>query len=121
MSSRILSTTAFAGLLVISSAWAWAADQERARDQIQEGEPIFGSRLMTPQERAEYRSKMQTAKSAEERQKIRKEHHAQMVQRAKERGVTLPDEPPKKGMGGMKPGGGMGSGPGKEPGGGLNR
>ena len=39
----------------------------------------------------------------------RKEHHEQMQERAKARGVTLPAEPPASG-GGMGPGGGMGSG-----------
>jgi hypothetical protein len=67
---------------------------------------------MTPQERSEYRGRMRAAKTQEEREHIRKEHHEQMKARAKEKGVTLPDEPPARGMGGgMGPGGG-GMGPG---------
>jgi Spy/CpxP family protein refolding chaperone len=55
---------------------------------------------MTPQERAEHRDKMRSLKTAEERQKFREEHHKQMEQRAKERGVTLPDAPRGPGLGG---------------------
>lgn len=75
--------------------------------------PIYGSQLMTNQERIEHRNKMQTAKSAEEREQVRLQHHEQMQLRAKEQGVTLPDTPPAQGGGqgrGMGPGGGMGSG-----------
>lgn len=64
--------------------------QARARDRI------YGSQLMTEEEREHYRQRMRAATSEEERQKIRSEHHAQMVERARERGVTLPDEPPQR-------------------------
>jgi hypothetical protein len=85
-----------------------AQDKPQARQQAQR---IYGSQLMTAEERTEYRQKMRAAKSPEEREKIRLEHHARMQQRAKEKGVTLPDEPPAKGPGrGMGPGGGMGPG-----------
>jgi len=76
---------------------------------------VYGSQLMTQQERMEHRTKMQSMKTMEERERYRLEHHKKMQQRAKERGVTLPDEPlmRKKGMGdgrgmGGGPGGGMG-------------
>lgn len=91
---------------------AAAADQERSQQraaaETQEQEQIYGSQLMTEQERAEYRTKMRAAKTVEEREQIRKEHHERMKARAAERGMTLPDEPPP--MGGMGPG--MGPGPG---------
>lgn len=81
-------------------------------------EPIYGSQLMTRQERMEHRTKMNAAKSVQERDQVRLEHHEQMKLRAKERGVSLPDAPPAQGMGmgpgrgigGMGPGGGMGGG-----------
>ena len=81
-------------------------------------EPIYGSQLMTRQERMEHRTKMNAAKSVQERDQVRLEHHEQMKLRAKERGVSLPDAPPTqgmgmgpgRGMGGMGPGGGMGGG-----------
>ncbi|UEM19138.1 hypothetical protein JL100_018815 [Skermanella mucosa] len=75
--------------------------------------PIYGSQMMTQQERADHRNRMHQAKSAAEREQLRQEHHRQMQARAKERGVTLPDEPPPMpGHGGMGMGQGMGMGPG---------
>ena len=83
----------------------WAADA-----------PIYGSQLMTNQERIEHRNKLRNAKTAEEREQVRLQHHEQMQLRAKEQGVTLPDAPPAAGggqgrlmgqgagMGGMGPG-----------------
>lgn len=68
-------------------------------------EHVFGSQLMTSEERSEYHAKMRSAKTADERDLIRKLHHQSMQERAKAQSVTLPDEPPARG-GGM----GMGSG-----------
>src|SRR5574343_705722 len=71
--------------------------------------PIYGSQLMSNQERVEHRNKMRSAKTAEEREQVRLQHHEQMQLRAKEQGVTLPDTPPARGGGmgrGMGPGGG---------------
>ena len=111
-----------AGIVVTGTAApAVAEDAERAQDQSREemqmrDRDIYGSQLMTPQERNEFRERMRAAKSAEERERIRREHHEQMQARAKQRGITLPDEPPARpgGMapGGMGPGGGGGMGPG---------
>ncbi len=85
----------------------------------QKDEPIYGSQMMTEQERMEYRNQMMNAKSDQEREQIRMEHHTQMQARAKERGVTLPENPP---MGkGMGPGKGMGSGMGTGSGMGMKK
>lgn len=65
--------------------------------------------MMTAEERNEYRERMRAAKTEQEREQIRNEHHQQMQARAKERGVTLPPEPPVRGSRGP-PGGGMGPG-----------
>jgi hypothetical protein len=59
---------------------------------------------------------MRTAKTAEEREQIRKEHHERMKARAAERGVTLTEEPPAGGRnmdpcGGQMEPGGAGMGP----------
>lgn len=59
-----------------------------------EEEPIYGSQLMTQQERQEHQAKMRAAQSEEEREQIREEHHEQMKIRAEEKGVDFPDEPP---------------------------
>lgn len=87
------------------------------RVQTQTQEQIYGSQLMTQQERNEYRNRMGAATSQEERERVRAEHHTRMQERAKQRGVTLPDQPPQRGMGGgMGPGmGGMGPGGGMGP------
>jgi hypothetical protein len=77
----------------------------------QDTTPIYGSQLMTRQERIEHRNQMRTLKTQEERNAYRTEHHRKMQERAKEKGVTLPDTPPAAGGGmGPGPGGGRGSG-----------
>ena len=92
---------------------------EQAQKQAKQQEQVYGSQLMTQEERGAYRAKMRAAKTQEEREKVRAEHHEQMKARAKERGVTLPDAPPAMG-GGMGPGGGMSpEGGGMGPGGGM--
>ena len=60
-------------------------------------ETIFGSQLMTEQERTVHRARMWAAQSDEARNAIRAEHHEQMRARAQERGVTLPEAPPARG------------------------
>jgi hypothetical protein len=100
-----------------------AADQDQTRtqdkfltqDQINKmpDQDIYGSQLMTQQERDAHRNKMRAAKTYEEQQRIRNEHHKQMQVRAKERGVTLPDAPPANRGPGMGPGPGGGGGGGK--------
>ncbi|MBS0393162.1 MAG: hypothetical protein JSR54_00980 [Proteobacteria bacterium] len=54
----------------------------------------YGWQLMTADERAAYRAKMRSLQTDAEREAFRAEHHKQMVARAKERGVTLPEDPP---------------------------
>lgn len=83
--------------------------KERVQKQHAKEERVYGSQLMTREERREHREKMRSAKTAEEREQIRKEHHDKMKERAKERGVKLPDEPPAAGQG-AGPGPGMGGG-----------
>ncbi len=109
MMKRPLMVSALATILSLSGGFALAADQEPAKEkaQTQKQEQIYGSQLMTRQERAEHRAKMRAAKTAEEREQVRKEQHEAMKERAKARGVTLPDEPPARG-GGMGSGGGRG-------------
>ena len=54
-----------------------AKDQTQARDQIRD-QDIYGSQLMTAQERDAHRNKMRAAKTEQERERIRAEHHEQM-------------------------------------------
>lgn len=90
-----------------------------AQDRIQDRD-IYGSQMMTQQERDQYRDRMRSAKTAEERERTRAEHHERMKERAQARGITLPDEPP-AGRGPASAGGGMGQGGGMGPGGGGGR
>jgi hypothetical protein len=117
MKRTLIYTAVVAALLPVMVSVANAADKDQTRDQDRRQtqdktqDQVYGSQLMTQQERSEYGARMRAAKTAEEREQIRKEHHEQMKARAKEKGVTLPDEPPARGMGGgMGSGGGMGGG-----------
>jgi hypothetical protein len=126
MLKRMLKLYAVVGALALPFGIASAADQTRTQDNLQtrerlttqDSDQIYGSQLMTKQERIQYRSRLRTAKTAQEREQIRMEHHEQMQARARERGLTLPDMPPAVG-GGMGPGGGGGMAPGGGMGGGM--
>lgn len=109
MFKKTLLISAMASSLLFAIPAAFAADPP-AQDQ----QEVYGSQLMTPQERTEYQAKMRAAKTNEEREQIRAQHHEEMQVRAKQQGMTLPDEPPARGMGG-----GMGPGGGMKPGGGM--
>jgi hypothetical protein len=109
-------TLRFAAALVLAVAAAplaaHAKDPEKTKPAEQE--PVCGRDLMTADEMAEHRAKMWSAKTPAERDAYRAEHHAQMVKRAQERGVTL--DPAGCPGGGMGPGRGQG-GPGWHRGG----
>lgn len=101
---RSLIIRAVAG--VLSVGLTFAAHAQPAADGNDDGR-IYGWQLMTEQERAEQRSRMRNADSPEARERLRREHHERMRQRAKERGVSLPEEPPdRRGKGQRKSGGG---------------
>lgn len=97
--------------LVVAANTSPSKDMSMSQDQ----EQIYGSQLMTNDERMEYQTKMRTAKTAEEGEQFRSEHHKAMQKRAKDRGITLPDDPQARGDGrGMGTGSYMG-----RPGGGT--
>jgi hypothetical protein len=64
----------------------------------------MGRQLMTEEEWKEHQAKMR-GMTAEERTRYREEWHKKMMERAKEKGVTIPDTP------GPGPGGPKGPGP----------
>ena len=107
MLRRTMELSALLAALLVASGGALAADAAQ--------EPIFGSQLMTEQERTVHRARMWAAQSDEARNAIRAEHHEQMRARAQERGVSLPEVPPARGAG-MGQGRGMGQGPALGPG-----
>lgn len=110
-----------AAIFLATATAGYAADQTqvetRTRDQMRQQsetqvqtrdrERIYGSQMMTPEERTEYRAKMRSMKTQQERDAFRREHHQRMLERAKERGMDMPAMPPDHG-GGMGPGGGGG-------------
>ncbi len=110
MNRQTMMAAAIAAAMTTMTVSLFAAEQPAA--PAAKSEPIYGYRMMNDQERNDYRERMRNAASAEDRQKIRDEHHELMQGRAKERGVTLP---PREGMGprgeGRGPGAGMGPGP----------
>lgn len=103
---QLLGISVLTAVLFVSGVTVYAAESEM----------IYGSQLMTVQERIEHRERLLNAKTNEEREQIRKEHHARMEVRAKAQRVKLPDMPPSSGgmmksdgdMGGRMGGGGGG-------------
>ena len=75
-----------------------AQSQTQAQTQTQAATRIGpgntpGWSLMTPQERAEHRSKMMGFTNYEDCASYLAKHHAMMLERARNQGVTLPAEP----------------------------
>ena len=122
---RTISVTVLAALLALppffpltgAQAQGQSQWEQQAEDQFRLGRGM-GRHLMTEQEWREHWQKMQTM-TPEERQKYREEWHKKMVERARERGITMPETPGPYGPGG--PGRGMGPGGGTGPGGGQQR
>ena len=83
---------------------ATASNYTYARDTV------YGWQLMTQQEREEHRAKMRSLKTEQEREAYRIEHHKRMQERAKQKGITLPDDPQPMGKGMRGPAGGGGQG-----------
>lgn len=108
----------------VTAVYAQDQDQDRLRDRDQtmdqmrdqmrdrDGQPIAGYNLMTEQERAQFRERMRSLNTRQERQAYRQEHHQQMVERARARGMELEDLPPTAAgqPGGNGKGKGMGGG-----------
>jgi TolA-binding protein len=90
--------------------------QQETANQVQtkSQDRIYGSELMTQQERNDYQNQMRQLNTEQERAKFRAQHHEQMKQRAKAQGKTLPDHVP------ANPGG-QGKGAGQGPGMGMGQ
>lgn len=97
MRTPSLAMAALAATLALATLTAptvvLAQDQQRSHDQ----DRIYGSQLMTQQERLEYRNRLQAAKTAAERKQIQAQHREEIRARAQARGITLPDEPSARG------------------------
>lgn len=109
MNRLLLTTLSVAILGGVAAGTALASEANRASASGQVGEQdLYGAPLMTDEERAAHRARMQSAKTAEERERLLIEHEAAMQARAKERGISLPDGS----AGTSGPAGSSGSGPG---------
>jgi len=95
-------------LAAMTAGPALAQDQTRDQTQDRTQDQIYGSQLMTPAERDEYRARFRNLRTEEERNAFRLQHHEQMQERARLKGIQLPDQPPVRRMG---PGPGPGAGP----------
>jgi 1,2-phenylacetyl-CoA epoxidase catalytic subunit len=121
MKRTFIYSTAIVALFSTAAPVASATDKTRDQGRLQAQDRVYGSQLMTQQERNEYDALMNAARTGKERDQIRQAHQEQMKERAKQRGVTLPDETPASGKTqDMGSGGGMG-GPGSGVGPGSRR
>jgi|GEM_PF-7022158 len=53
------------------------------------GGKIYGQRLMTEQERSEFRAQLQNAKTSQEREQLLSAHRTEMQQRARQQGIAV--------------------------------
>jgi len=90
-------------------------DQTQDQTQLRTQDPIYGSQLMTPAERDAYRAQMRSLNTEEGRNTLRLQHHEQMKERARLKGVELPDQPPMQQRMSPAAGPGPGAGPGAGP------
>jgi len=94
--TRQLNTIALAAAFSLSfAALAPVATTAIAQQNTQQ---MYGSQLMTQQERLEHRQRLQNAKTEQDRAQIRAEHRKRMQDRAKQKGVALPDDAPTEDM-----------------------
>ena len=84
MMKRTLIMSTLAATLFLSTGLAVAAEPQQ----------VYAGQLMTQQEMFEFRERMHNARTPQERQQIRNEHHQQMQARAQAQGFSLPDIPP---------------------------
>jgi len=78
-------------LAMWSGAGAQAAEAEKSAAIPVKREIIPGSELMTSQERERYRQRIRAAKTPQEEEKVRTDHVRQMQERARLRGLRLPE------------------------------
>jgi hypothetical protein len=93
MNARALLAAAVAAAMMTMTVSLFAAETPApVAKPAAKSEPIYGYNMMTDAERNEFRGKMRNAKSEQERQSLRDDHRKAMETRARERGVTLPEQ-----------------------------
>ena len=80
---------ALVGIMSLSTGFAVADDNMKSTGsndssmQMQSQDQVYGSQLMTEEERTEYRSKLRSAQTAKEREDSRIEHQQKIQDRAR--------------------------------------
>ena len=93
-------TAIITGVLVLVTAGAHAQTVPEPDPVTAATSPqplLHGWRLVSDDERGHYRATMRGLETPEERDRLRRAIHEAMKIRARERGLTLPDEPPARG------------------------
>jgi mono/diheme cytochrome c family protein len=78
----------------VNAAQRSASPPEPSAQRSSERELIPGAYLMTPEEREQYRSRIERAPDVQEKARIRAEHFKAMDERARSLGLALRDAPP---------------------------
>ncbi len=121
MAKKILWVTISSSLLFIVISLSFGNELTPNGQGVQALTPIYGSELMTTQERIEHRQRVHDAKTREERHQIQAEHQRLMQERAKKRNIELKDIPsinsrkPRGKIKGTKTGSRLGSGHVRQP------
>jgi hypothetical protein len=97
MLKRTYTISMVAGALALAFGLALAAEPAATQQPVKE--ELYGSQLMTQQERAAHRAKMRAATTPEAKAQIRAAQHDRMKQRARQLGLELPETPPAVGGG----------------------
>ena len=105
MFNKSILVSIFAGAVGLTATMVNAAEPVNAPVQMQQTHDIYGSQLMTAEEREVYRAQMRNLTAPKDREDFRLEHHKLMQERAAAKGVALPNEMPMPAGGqGMTPG-----------------
>jgi hypothetical protein len=94
MNRKLIHTVILGALLPILSLPAVAVQAPSDRQsqlRSQDTYDVSGNPILTPQERDQYRAKLQAAKTPEERAQIRKERHDLLAERGKGHVPTAPE------------------------------
>jgi hypothetical protein len=110
MIKRATAVLAILCLIGLTSTAALAVDKMsgQQKSQTHKTDSIYGHELMTPEQRTDYRNKLRSLKTDQERNAYRMEHQKRIHKLAKAKGIPLSDKQssPVDGMGGYKEGSG---------------
>lgn len=94
MKKQLLMISSLIGVLSLSVGLTLAADRAHPNESGIVREPVCRSQRLPPYEKAAYHAERHPAKNPKEQEQICLEQRKQIQERAKARGVTLPNESP---------------------------